>query len=341
MKRWLFVLIIFLILITHPARRGRYTVTFWGAFDAMITITANAESQAQFDVLTEAAIARFTELGREYDRFSDPGAIVNLAALNLLAGQGEVPISKALFDLLSFAQQGACRTDFLVTPTYGAVTELWRQQIAGAQNGAAKPPEPQALRQAADYTAPTLLRLDQSAQSAALLSKNAVIDVGAMAKGYATELIGRELAAKGLTRLAISSGGNIRVFSPPVGRACWRIGVQNPDAVLLRDSEELGTLLINDMAVATSGDYQRFFWYEGERYHHLIDPKTRYPARHYRSVTVACGDAADADLFSTALFLADWEQSATLAQREQLAALWVMPDGSVRTNARMDALLAK
>ena len=341
MKRWLFVLISFLILITHPARCGRYTVTFWGAFDAMITITANAESQAQFDALTEAAIARFTELGREYDRFSDPGAIVNLAALNLLAGQGEVPISKALFDLLSFAQQGADRTDFLVTPTYGAVTELWRKQISTAQNGSAMPPEPQALRQAADYTAPVLLRLDQNAQSAALLSKNALIDVGAVAKGYATELVGRELAAKGLTRLAISSGGNIRVFSPPVGRACWRVGVQNPDAALLRGDEGLGTLLLSDMAVATSGDYQRCFWYEGERYHHLIDPQTRYPARHYRSVTVACADAGEADLFSTALFLADWEQSAALAQREQLAALWVMPDGSVRTNARMDALLAK
>ena len=339
MKRWLFVLIILLNLLTRPERCGRYTVTFWGAFDAMITITANAESQQQFDVLTQAAITRFTELSHDYDRFSDPGTIVNLAALNLLAGQGEVPVSKALFDLLSFAQQGAQRTDFLVMPTFGAVTELWRKQIADAQNGAGLPPDSGALQRAAQNTGPALLRLNKSTQTAALLSKNALLDVGAVAKGYATELVGRELAAQGLTRLAISSGGNIRVFSPPVGKACWRIGVQNPDAALLRDGNTLGTLFINDMAVATSGDYQRFFWYEAQRYHHLIEPQTLYPARYYRSVTVVCGDAGEADLFSTALFLTDWEKSVALAEREGLAALWVMPDGSVRTNARMDKLL--
>lgn len=339
MKRWLFVLIIFLNLLIRPERCGRYTVTFWGAFDAMITITANAESQQQFDVLTEAAIARFTELSRDYDRFSEPGTIVNLAALNLLAGQGEIPISKALFDLLSFAQQGAQRTDFLVMPTFGAVTELWRKQIADAQNGSGTPPDLQVLQQAARNTGPALLRLNKNTQSAALLSENILLDVGAVAKGYATELVGRELAAKGLTRLAISSGGNIRVFSPPVGKSCWRIGVQNPDTALLRDGSTLNTLFINDMAVATSGDYQRFFWYEEQRYHHIIDPKTLYPARYYRSVTVACSDAGEADLFSTALFLADWEESAALAARESLAALWVMPDGSVRTNARMNKLL--
>ncbi len=340
MKRWLFVLIIFLNLLIRPERCGRYAVTFWGAFDTMITITANAESRQQFDVLTEAAITRFTELSRDYDRFSEPGTIVNLAALNLLAGQGEVPVSETLFELLSFAQQGAQKTDFLVMPTFGAVTELWRKQITGAQNGAGTPPDLSVLQQAAQNTSPALLHLNKNTQSVALLSKNALIDVGAVAKGYATELVGRELAAQGLTRLAISSGGNIRVFSPPAGKACWRIGVQAPDAALLSGGNTLGTLLINDMAVATSGDYQRFFWYKSQRYHHLIAPRTLYPARYYRSVTVACGDAGEADLFSTALFLTDWEKGAALAERENLAALWVMPDGSVRTNARMDKLLA-
>ena len=224
-------------------------------------------------------------------------------------------------------------------PTFGAVTELWRKQIADAQNGSGRPPSPESLQRAAQNTDLKLLRLNKDTQSAALLSQNVLLDVGAVAKGYATERVGRELAAQGLTRLAISSGGNIRVFSPPVGKAYWRIGVQNPDAAVLSGGGTLGTLLINDMAVATSGDYQRFFWYEGRRYHHLIDPATLYPARYYRSVTVVCRDAGEADLFSTALFLADWEQSAALAARENIAALWVMPDGSVRTNPQMDTLL--
>lgn len=339
MKRILFVLLMISMLMTRPERSQRYTVTFWGAFDSMITITANAESRQQFDVLTGAAIARFSELSLDYDRFLEPGTIVNLAALNRSAGQGEVYVSKALFNLLSFAQEGAAKTDFLVMPTFGAVTELWRKQIVYAQNGPGTPPELKALQKAAKNTKITLLRLDKKSQSAALLSNGVLLDVGAVAKGYATEIVGQELAANGLTRLAISSGGNIRVFSPPVGKTCWRIGVQNPNAALLGDDDTLGTLSINDMAVATSGDYQRFFWYQDRRYHHLISPKTLYPAQYYRSVTVACGDAGEADLFSTALFLADWPQSFTMAERERLAALWVMPDGSVKTNSRMDKLL--
>lgn len=339
MKRILFVSIMISILLTRPERSQRYTVTFWGAFDTLITITANAESRQQFDALTDAAIDRFTELSRDYDRFLEPGTIVNLATLNRSAGQGEVYVSKALFDLLSFARDGAAKTDFLVMPTFGAVTELWRKQIVYAQNGPGTPPDLKALQQAEKNTGLELLQLDKKSQSAALLTNQVLLDVGAVAKGYATEIVGRELAANGLTRLAISSGGNIRVFSPPVGRTCWRIGVQNPDAALLGDDNTLGTLSINDMAVATSGDYQRFFWYENQRYHHLIDPQTLYPAQYYRSVTVVCGDAGEADLFSTALFLADWSHSFTIAERERLAALWVMPDGSIRTNTRMQKLL--
>lgn len=339
MKRILFILVIISMLLTRPERSQRYTVTFWGAFDSMITITANAESRQQFDTLTRAAIARFSELSLDYDRFLEPGTIVNLATLNRSAGQGQVHVSKALFNLLSFAQDGATKTDFLVVPTFGAVTELWRKQIVYAQNGPGTPPELKALQKAAKNTGITMLQLDEKNQSATLLSNDVLLDVGAVAKGYTTEIVGQELAANGLTRLAISSGGNIRVFSPPVGKTCWRIGVQNPNVALLGDDDTLGTLSINDMAVATSGDYQRFFWYQDQRYHHLIDPKTLYPAQYYRSVTVACGDAGEADLFSTALFLADWPQSFTMAERERLAALWVMPDGNVKTNSRMDKLL--
>lgn len=338
MKRCLLIFVMISILLIQPERSGRYTVTFWGAFDTMITITANADSRQQFDTLTKAAIARFTELSHSYDRFSEPGAIVNLAVLNRTAGQGEISVSKALFDLLSFAQIGAEKTDFLVIPTFGAVTELWRRQIAGAENGSGLPPDLKVLQKAAENINPTTLRLNSSTQGVKL-APGVLLDVGAVAKGYATELVGKELVAKGLTRLAISSGGNIRVFSPLAGKPCWHIGVQDPDAALFGADNSLGTLFINDMAVATSGDYQRYFWYKDQRYHHLIDPQTLFPARYYRSVTVACRDAGEADLFSTALFLTDWEKSVAMADREGLATLWVMPDGSVRTNTRMDKLL--
>ena len=95
----------------------------------------------------------------------------------------------------------------------------------------------------------------------------------------------------------------------------------------------LASLRIPSGAVSTSGDYQRFFWYEqdGKRHraHHIIDPATLHPGERCRSVTVVCSSAADADLFSTALFLLDQKTGEMLAERENLAVLWVLPDGGM------------
>lgn len=341
MKRWLIVFVMILLLLTNHERYGRYSVTFWGAFDTMITITANAESQQKFDTLTEAAISRFTELSKYYDRFSESDTIVNIATLNRKAGRGKLKVSKELFDLLSFSQQGIKRTEYLVTPTFGPVTELWRKQIIDADYGKGAPPDKKILIEASKNTSPKLLKLNEETQTVELLFSNVVLDVGAFAKGYATEIVGKELVAAGLSRLAISSGGNIRVFLPPDGKLNWSIGVQDPNKSILNNSKSIGTLLAYDLAIATSGDYQRYFWYDGKRYHHLIDPVTLYPAQYFRSVTVACNDAGEADLFSTALFLVDYEKGKELAEKEKLAVLWVMPDGSVRTNERMSRILKK
>ena len=339
MKFWLFAFVMFLFLLSDSHHSSRFTVSFWGPFDAMTTITAYAISQQHFDFLTDMAITRFTELSNYYDRFSESGRIVNIAVLNHMAGHGAMPIANEVFDLLAFAQNGAQRTENLVLPTFGTVTELWRKQIKRSQNGLGTPPESAALKKAAQWVSPTLMRLDKTNSTVTLLSPDVQLDLGAVAKGFATELVGRELIAAGLSRLAISSGGNIRVFSPPVGKRSWNIGVQNPDSAIMSDDDAVVTLSSAYFSVATSGDYQRFFWYNNKRYHHLIEPSTLYPAQYYRSVTVACQNAGEADLFSSALFLADWGKSTAIAEKEQIAALWIFLDGTVKMNARMEKFL--
>lgn len=341
MKRWLFVLALILILFSDHKHSKRYTTTFWGPFDSMITISASAYSQQQFDFLTDIAISRFTELSRYYDRFSTPGTIVNIAVLNQMAGKGAVPVGKEVFELLKFGQMGAARTENLVSPTFGSVTELWRKRIKEAEKGEGTPPEEEALKQAAKSISPELMELDALNHTVSLHSPEVVLDIGAFAKGYATEIVGKELVSSGLSRLAISSGGNIRVFSPPQGKTGWLIGIQNPNEAIMGHSRSIETLLTHNLAVATSGDYQRYFIHEGVRYHHLISPQTLYPASYYRSVTVACYDAGMADLFSTALFLVEWEKSVQLAEKEGLAVLWIMPDGEIRINSQMEKLLKK
>ncbi len=328
-----------LLLFSLRPRLVRYTATFWGVFDSVITLTASVPTREEFDWYLDLADDSFTEYHAFYDRFSESDAIVNLRKVNQEAGQGAIEVEEPLFSLLAYAEKGYRRSMGTVSPSFGPVTELWRRAIL---SGDRQPPTDQALAQAARYIDPKGLMLDPAGRSVTLDDPAMLLDVGAVAKGYATERVAKALSSAGLSRFALSSGGNIRCGAPPDGRSCWEIGVQSPDEAILSNVASLATLRLCDRAVSTSGDYQRFFWYERDetarRAHHIIDSATLFPGERYRSVTVACDSAADADLFSTALFLLDQEKGEELAERENLAVLWVLPDGKIRKNKAMERI---
>ncbi len=124
------------------------------------------------------------------------------------------------------------------------------------------------------------------------------VDLGGIAKGYALDIGMSILQHQGVRNAMINAGGDIRLSGFHHGRP-WRIGVRDPR----RHDGVLAVLALSgNMSVVTSGDYERFFIFNGQRYHHILDPKTGYPARHYRSVTVVAPSAMTADAWSTALF---------------------------------------
>lgn len=340
MKKAKFAAVLLLWLISLGPRYERYTATFWGAFDTMFTITADAVSKQQFDAFINAAAFRFTELSLYYDRFSLNDDVVNFAYINENAFEQEIAVNESIMSLLLYGQRGYARTEGLVNPLFGAVTELWRVPIASASEFSA-PPSDAKLSAANEDTSIELLKTDDKNGTVRLLSNGALLDVGAFAKGYATEVVGRELTEAGLSRVAISSGGNIRAFYPPHGKSGWKIGIQNPSDAIFGTQPSVAVIYADNIAVATSGGYQRYFVHEGKRYHHLIDPKTLYPAEYFLSVTVACESAADADLFSTALFVTDIKNGMRIAEREKLAVLWITNDGEVIYNSLMEKLLKK
>jgi len=137
------------------------------------------------------------------------------------------------------------------------------------------------------------------------------LDFGAIAKGDATDLAIRQLRESGYPNAIVNAGGNLRAAGRRGDRA-WRIGIRHPRP----DARHrlLATLDIEgDEAVITSGDYERYFEFEGERYHHILDPHTGLPARGLTSVTIVADSGATADAASTALFVAGadgWRQQA-------------------------------
>ena len=142
--------------------------------------------------------------------------------------------------------------------------------------------------------------------STVTLDDNTSLDLGGIAKGYASHKAVEILKDNGVTSALMSLGGNVRaVGSKPDGES-WSVAVTDPDY----NTKSIGTLKISDKAVVTSGGYQRYFEENGQTYHHIIDTKTGYPADSgLKSVTIVSDDDALADALSTALFVMGLEKS--------------------------------
>ena len=158
------------------------------------------------------------------------------------------------------------------------------------------------------------------------------LDVGSVGKGYAVEQACLAAQERGMVSLSLSVGGNLRsVGTKPRGES-WESGIVSPwdDSLLYGSgSSLLAAVNSTDLAVVTSGDYQRYYIVDGVRYHHIIDPDTRMPARYWRAVTILCPDSGLADCLSTALFLMDQEQGQALLDEAGAQALWVGLDGTL------------
>ena len=135
------------------------------------------------------------------------------------------------------------------------------------------------------------------------------LNFGAFAKGYAIDLSFDYLQSMGIENAVINAGGDLSVRGQH-GERPWKIGIRHP-----REDNIIAWLEAqNQDSIFTSGDYERFYKYKGQRYHHILDPRTGYPAKGSTSVTVIHNNAATADAAATAIFVAGPEQWQEIAQ---------------------------
>ncbi len=143
-----------------------------------------------------------------------------------------------------------------------------------------------------------------------LKKKGMAIDLGGIAKGYAVDRAFDVLRSLGHKNLIVNAGGDLRVGGTKNNEP-WSIGIQNP-----RESQKiLAKISVSDMAVATSGDYEKFFIYQDKRYHHIFNPKDGYPTEECQSVTIVCKNTMTADALATAVFVLGPEKGYALCQK--------------------------
>lgn len=307
----------------EQASQTQYQATFLTLFDTVTSIVGYADSEAVFQARAQQLHDQLLEYHQLFDIYNDYEGLANLKTVNDQAGIAPVAVDSRIIALLRDCRQYYDLTGGKVNVAMGSVLKLWHD---ARTNGVIFPetaalPDVEALAEAAAHCSFDSVILDEEKGTVFLTDPQMLLDVGAIAKGWSVEQVCRSTPEG----MLVSVGGNVCATGPKPGGENWVVGIQSPDR---EESGYLHTLNICAGSVVTSGDYQRYFMVEGERYHHIIDPETRMPSGYWRSVTIVCPDSGLADCLSTALFLLPLSEGQTLLEEAQAQAMWVTQDGT-------------
>ena len=276
-----------------------------------------------------------------FDIYHEYSGITNLCTINKLAGGEPVKVDKKLVDFLLFAKELYELTDGEMNVMLGSVLRLWHDARSAASDDPANAyiPSEEELKEAMAHTDISFLEIDEENCTVRITDPNASIDVGALGKGYATELAAQRLREIGSESYVLNIGGNISIIGHKQDGTAWRTGIRDPQNP---GGEPIIYLQLADTACVTSGNYERYYVVDGEEYHHIIDKDTRMPATYFDSITVITKDSALADTFSTALYCMSYEEGLKLAESmEDMEVLWIFADGTMKMTPGLEALVTE
>lgn len=287
----LFCATLFLSGCDRPVKQHQYTIF---AFGTLIDISL-------YDVDKKQADAAFAQLQKNFDRYHNdwsPWTDGDLARLNTqLESDAVISLPEHLIPLIKSSITLSRLSDNYYNPGIGRLINLWQFHKYKDEN--IRPPDADIIRDLVNRK-PRMSDITFINQRQ-ITNKNPAISLnfGAFAKGYAIALEIKQLQQRNINNAVINAGGDLSVIGQH-GERAWNIGIRHPRSDTMLASIEVN----NNESVFTSGDYERFYFYQDKRYHHILDPTTGYPADGAQSVTVLHQDAGLADAAATALFVA-------------------------------------
>jgi thiamine biosynthesis lipoprotein len=312
----------------------KYSAHSFDYFDTVTTVTGYAESKEAFDEVAGEILEELGEYHRLFTIYHRYEGLENLCTINeLVDGQHRtVTVDRRILDMLTYAKEMHTLTGGRLNIAMGSVLSIWHHYRTEGMDdpSAAKLPPMEELTAAAAHTDIQCLVLDEAACTVTITDPRMTLDVGAIAKGYAVEMIARGLEARGITGYILNVGGNVRAVGGKPDGSGWTVGVENP-----RDEGEAYTayLALTNQSLVTSGSYQRYYLVNGKRYHHIIHAETLMPAEGYLSVSVRTTHSGMGDALSTALFCMSVEEGkALVASLPDTEAQWILSDGTRLTS---------
>lgn len=312
---------------------------YFSYFDTVSYVYSYAgDSDKSFDERCAGVSAILSEYHMLFDIYHEYSGLVNLCTVNKNAGGEPLKVDGKLLEFLLRAKELYELTGGEMNVMLGSVLSIWHdcRETAESDPQSAYVPEYSQLEEAFSHTDFQLLEIDPDESTVRISDPAASLDVGAMGKGYAVEKAAEYLEQIGAQSYVLNVGGNIRIIGTRPDGTGWNTAVRDPE-----NSEGAAALQLDlsDTACVTSGNYERFFTYEGRRYHHIIDKDTLYPADHFASVTVITRDSCLADALSTALFCMPYEEGISLVTAiGHTEVVWILPGGEMRCTPGIDAM---
>jgi thiamine biosynthesis lipoprotein len=306
----LLLLITALVLFLLYQRRDRVYSSDQFLMDTLVSIKVYGDKPDTLQKAVAAAYREMHRLAELADGFPEPGTAAytssDVCRINQRAGIAPVRVDPDIMAMLLLAKKYSELSHGAFDVTVGPLMELWG---FGSKNPHIPPPD--SIKAARALVGSADLLLDQEAGTVFLRRSGMKIDLGAIAKGYATEKALQVIRTYGVKKALIDAGGNIRVIGTNQKDRPWRIGIKDP-----RKPEGIAAIVpLENQAAVTSGDYYRFFEVDGKRYHHIIDPRSGYPATTTMAATVIAADAGLADVLSTVFFVLPPAESLALARQ--------------------------
>jgi FAD:protein FMN transferase len=322
MKQWISILLMIVMVMMmagcalggifapKPYKETRFLM------DTIIEITAYGPDK---ETAVQAAFDEFKRLHDVSNNF-DPDSQVT--KVNQMAGKEKVVVDQDLVTMIRRASELSDQLGGTFDLTVGPLTDLW-----GIGRKGDYIPSQSEIDQVLPLTGYHLVEIDNEHSTVYLPRAGMKLDLGGIAKGYATDRAIEVLKAKGITSALINAGGDVRVIGKKPDGTPWRIGVQDPrnqEGVIAKLS------LTQWDTMETSGDYQRFIMHDNVRYSHILDPRTGRQPREVTSVTIVNNSSGDGDILSTAIFVLGVEKGLEkLKQFPGTEAIIVTVDGKI------------
>lgn len=226
--------------------------------------------------------------------------------INDNAGIQPVKVDRELIGLILRSKKISELTGGAFDISFASVTNIWK--FDGTQN--TLPPDSAIAVSVAKINFKNIM-VDEENQTVFLKEKGMRIGFGAIGKGYAANMGRKKMLELGITDGIVNASGDLITWGKMENNSDWSIGIENPK----EKDKVMGWLVISNMAVVTSGNYEKFFMYEGKKYSHIINPTTGWPATGSKSVTIICPDAEIADALATSVFILGPEKGVELIDK--------------------------